>query len=147
MKINVVNRTEARIPRKFLNQWLKLISKELAQRGHSGLHLLQLHIVFVTAKEGKKLNFKFRNKNYATDVLSFEPLESSDLGELVLCEEVLKRQALENEHSFKKELGYMILHGVLHLLGYDHEKSIAKAKQMFVLQDAVYFKLLNIVFK
>jgi probable rRNA maturation factor len=53
----------------------------------------------------------------------------------------LKRQAREHKLSFQHELGYMVLHGILHLLGYDHETSEADAEKMFAIQDEVFEKL------
>ena len=92
-------------------------------------------------RQAKKVNFTFRQKNYATDVLSFEGDDQNILGELIICPEVVLRQAREHRLSFREELGYMILHGVLHLLGFDHEKSETEAKRMFALQDRIFDKL------
>ena len=91
--------------------------------------LKTLNIVFVTPKRSRELNKEFRKKNKPTDVLSFNSFSVPDKGssvskmqegELVLCIEVLRKQASEAGHSFKAELGLMILHGYLHLLGFDH---------------------------
>ncbi len=73
----------------------------------------------------KKLNGKYRGKDYATDVLSFgAPLKfraHGYLGELVICSSVLRRQARERKHKPELELEILLVHGVLHLLGFDHE--------------------------
>ncbi len=82
-------------------------------------------------------------KNKPTDVLSFDPIEPDDLGELVLCPSVLRKQAKEHKLKYEIELGYMVIHGVLHLLGYDHEKTEKEAKKMFRLQDLVFDALLE----
>src|SRR5687767_1355694 len=80
-----------------------------------------LTIVLMDKARARQLNKKYRRKDYATDVLSFAPEEKGvGLGELVLCEPVVRRQAKEHGISFKKELDYLIIHGFLHLLGYDH---------------------------
>jgi probable rRNA maturation factor len=94
----------------------------------------------------KKLNQQFRGRDYATDVLSFEGQGLSDdggavLGELVLCMPVIKRQAKEHGLSLNEELGYMVLHGILHLLGFDHERTRAEAARMFKVQDEIFAKL------
>ena len=68
----------------------------------------------------RTLNRSYRRKNYATDVLSF-PAESPMLGDLVIATGVAKRQAREAGHSYHTELRVLALHGLLHLLGYDHE--------------------------
>jgi probable rRNA maturation factor len=93
---------------------------------------------FVDAKEMKRLNKQFRGKDYATDVLSFAPSEPGSLGELVFCSDVLMKQAKDHSLSFEFELSYMIIHGLLHLLGYDHEQSVAEERRMFKLQDKVF---------
>jgi len=85
-------------------------------------------IVFVSDTAIKKLNRQFRGKNYATDVLSF-PTQAEDferdnqshLGEVVISVERAAAQAKENGLTFSNEVEQLILHGLLHLSGYDHE--------------------------
>lgn len=108
----------------------------------SGLRQLEavrsLTLVFVGEKEGRELNKRFRKKGYATDVLSFAPVEEKSLGELVFCWPVLKRQAMEHDLSLRDEFRYLLIHGILHLLGYDHENHDRQAKEMYRLQDNVF---------
>jgi probable rRNA maturation factor len=82
----------------------------------------------------KRLNSTYRRKHYATDVLSFsapEPFRSQGfLGELVICAPVLERQARELGHSSERELDVLLAHGLLHLLGLDHERTRAEARKM-----------------
>ena len=85
-------------------------------------------IVFVSDAAIKKLNWQFRGKNQTTDVLSFptkaEDFESdnqSQLGEAVISVERAAAQAKENGLTFSNEIEQLILHGLLHLSGYDHE--------------------------
>lgn len=101
-----------------------------------------LTVVFLSKERARALNLKYRGKNYATDILSFEaPAAGRGLGELVLCETVLRKQAKDNKLSFKRELDYMLIHGFLHLLGYDHEKSRREELKMVKLQDKLFQKL------
>ncbi|MNT92934.1 Endoribonuclease YbeY [compost metagenome] len=58
-----------------------------------------------------------------------------------MCPDVLKKQAKDHDLTYKHELGYMLLHGVLHLLGYDHETSEEDAEKMFKIQDEAFEKL------
>lgn len=89
----------------------------------------EISIVFVDAKKMQKLNMDYRKKDCATDVLSFEyekqhaKKQGNLLGEIVICPDVIEIQAEQNQNSFEKELAFVLIHGVLHLLGYDHEKS------------------------
>lgn len=140
MKYSVVKRAKARIPRQFLTLWLDSLIQFLPIRDRQKLRGKEITLVFLSRTEAKKVNFQFRRKNYATDVLSFAG-QGEILGDLVLCPEVLKAQAKEHGLSFEAELGYMVLHGVLHLLGYDHEDSEAAARRMFRLQDQIFAKL------
>lgn len=86
----------------------------------------------------KRLNAGYRKKSYATDVLSFaapEPFRSQGwLGELVVCAPVLERQARELKHSSELELDVLLAHGLLHLLGLDHERGPAEARRMAKLE-------------
>jgi rRNA maturation RNase YbeY len=101
-----------------------------------------LTVVFMDQAQAKKLNKKYRGKNYATDILSFAPeAKGQGLGELVLCESVLRRQAKEHKLSFNEEMDYLLIHGFLHLLGYDHEKSRKEEVKMMRLQDKLFEKL------
>lgn len=135
-----INRSKARVPRAFLTEWIRKTAGKLAPL-HPSIKKKELVIVFVDSSEMKKLNFAYRKKNYATDVLSFAPGEPGSLGELVLCPSVLKRQAKETGLTYNHELGYMIIHGCLHLLGYDHETNARDAKKMFALQDKLFARL------
>jgi probable rRNA maturation factor len=111
----------------------------LSQKGfRKSLKNKTLTLVFLDKKEAQKLNFQFRAKNYATDVLSFSSMDPKSLGELILCWPVLKKQAKEHGLNQKLELTYMVLHGLLHLLGFDHEEDEALAHEMFELQDAIF---------
>lgn len=144
MLVEIVNQTQIRIPRKFLVEWVEAVATELKRkRVIKNTDLKKsLTLVFLDKTPARKLNKQFRGKDYATDVLSFESLEPSELGELVMCPEVLRNQAREHGLSFKEELAYMVLHGILHLLGFDHEKSEQEAKVMFHLQDQIFEKLI-----
>ncbi len=70
----------------------------------------------------KALNKQYRRKDVVTDVLSFPAEEPGDLGDVVIAHGVAGRQAREAGHSIRTELRVLALHGLLHLLGYDHER-------------------------
>jgi probable rRNA maturation factor len=69
----------------------------------------------------RALNSRYRRKDVATDVLSFPSDEKGFLGDIVISRGVARRQATEMRHSLRTELRVLALHGLLHLLGYDHE--------------------------
>jgi probable rRNA maturation factor len=70
----------------------------------------------------RALNRQYRKKDKATDVLSFPADERGHLGDVVIAAGVARRQARDAGHSFPTELRVLALHGLLHLLGYDHER-------------------------
>ncbi len=84
-------------------------------------------IVFVSDRKMRSLNKNFRGKNSTTDVLSF-PFEADEfdkgednLGDIVVSVEQAQKQASENNLDFEAEIKQLILHGILHLCGFDHE--------------------------
>lgn len=149
IEILIVRSTKERVPRAFLTRWVSTIVKSLLRDRLSAKAKKQLStsegltLVFVTSAEMKRLNREFRGKDKVTDVLSFAPTEDGSLGELVFCLEVIERQAREHGLTKHQELGYMVLHGVLHLLGYDHETSEKDARAMFGVQDRVFDAVLS----
>ena len=145
MQVLIVNESKHAVPRQFVQKWVSDVAVELRKRKivSAKQTIQELTLVFLDKKPAQKINFEFRGKDYATDVLSFDSMDPSSFGELVLCPEVLKRQSKEHQLTYQEELGYMLLHGILHLLGYDHELSDKEAEKMFGLQDAIFEKLLK----
>ena len=77
-----------------------------------------LSIAYVSEKKSREINKKYRKKNKPTNVLSF-PLRKNE-GELVLCKPVIKREAKKLGKNFDKWLGFLVIHGMLHLKGMRH---------------------------
>lgn len=107
---------------------------------------VELSIVLVGDKEMRPLNSKYRRKNKTTDVLSFAtdksmPLGSALLGDVIISVEQARRQAKERNKSLKSEMTALLIHGILHLLGYDHERSPRQAKIMAKLERKLFFQL------
>lgn len=94
-------------------------------------------IAFVSSENIRKLNKKFRNKNKATDVLAFGRTLNfrSDSAEVIICPLVVRENSKKFGTIFKEELTKIFIHGMLHALGYDHERSKAKEKEMNQKQD------------
>jgi probable rRNA maturation factor len=87
-------------------------------------------IRFVDVEEGQLLNRDFRGRDYATNVLTF-PYERSPLvGDIVLCVPVVLREARAQKKSTAAHFAHMIVHGMLHLQGYDHEADEREAERM-----------------
>lgn len=124
---------------KFPNTRLVQIEKEVVR----ALKLKSLHIIsaaFVSEKEMKQLNHHHRGKNAVTDVLSFTLNNEDYFGEILLSYEQAKRQAKEMKHSVRDEITFLLVHGLLHVFGHDHEKK-EEANKMFLLQTKILKKL------
>lgn len=123
---------------------LKWVSEVLTSEQHGDT---ELTVRFVSEEESAELNEQYRNKAGATNVLSF-PFETPDeveinlLGDLVICTEVVKQQAKEQKKQELAHWAHMIVHGTLHLLGYDHqndaEANIMETKEIQILSQLGY---------
>jgi probable rRNA maturation factor len=91
----------------------------------------EVTVRFVDAEEGQMLNRDYRHKDYATNVLSFVyESEPRVMGDLVVCLPVVLREASEQGKRADAHFAHMIVHGMLHLLGYDHETGAKDAARM-----------------
>ena len=99
----------------------------------------------------KELNFEYRNIDRATDVLSFPLFEREEvlllnnatvcLGDIVISLERADEQSKEYGHSFEREVAFLCVHSVLHLLGYDHELGEKEENEMFAKQEEILTKM------
>ena len=134
--IEINNLTTNKIDEDFLK---KVAEKVLKEEGREE----NLSIAFIGQGRMRKLNRKYRGKNRVTDVLAFPaskvlfekfkigPAQKMEgLGEIVICLREVKKNAKRFNTSFKEELIRVLIHGILHLLGYDHEKDEIAAKKM-----------------
>jgi len=94
-----------------------------------------LSLALVNKEEIKKLNKEFRKKDKPTDVLSFELKERNIIGEIIICPDVVAENAKKDNVSIKSEMLKVFVHGILHLCGYDHEKSEREAVEMETKQE------------
>jgi probable rRNA maturation factor len=100
--------------------------REIAEFARKVLRALEvepddLAVAFVDDESMRELNRKFRRQNKTTDVLTFPGDDASHLGDIVISLEQARRQAAEQKHSLALEVRYLLLHGILHALGHDHE--------------------------
>ncbi len=106
----------------------------------------ELSLVLADDAFVQKLNAQYRDKNRPTNVLSFPQDNEGDcptdfcLGDLVLAYETIMREAKEQNKSFADHLTHLLVHGVLHLLGYDHQKK-EKAEEMEALEITILSKM------
>lgn len=108
-------------------------------------HAFELTLRLVDLSESQKLNFDYRDKNKPTNVLSFpfeapEHIEMSFLGDLVVCASVVEREANEQQKQYHDHWAHLCIHGLLHLLGYDHIQD-EEAQEMEGIETAILAKL------
>ncbi|MBZ9572302.1 rRNA maturation RNase YbeY [Patescibacteria group bacterium] len=144
--IEINNLTLTPINKNFLK---KVTKKVLETEGQKNYYL---SIALVGQGRIKKINQEYRGENRTTDVLSFpekklkkkfiQPI-ANPLGEIIICLKEVKKNAKRFGSNFKKELSTCLIHGILHLLGYNHEKSKKEAEKTEKKQK-YYLKLLKI---
>lgn len=109
-------------------EWVRIVFssnlKELKRYKH-----LELTIRIVDEEEIVDLNFKYRKKNSPTNVLSFsgqieEQFNYHVLGDVVICATVVEKEAMQQNKELLAHWAHMVIHGILHLLGYDHQNTI-----------------------
>lgn len=140
--IEINNTTTARIQKKFLEKIAKIVLKrEFAIRQPAKQEKkINLSIAIVNPGRIKELNKKYRKKNRPTDVLSFRYNNS---GEIVICLQEVKKNVKRFNSTFKEELARVLIHGILHLLGQNHEKSKKKAERMEKKQNHYLKKIIK----
>ena len=126
----------------------KFDSRKLKKTANEILNLLgerraELSVALIGNAEMRKLNARYRKKDYPTDVLSFPAAQDMPdgvrlLGDVIISVDKAKEQAKERGRSLDEEMTTLLLHGVLHLLGYDHERSAKDARIMSRLEKKLY---------
>ena len=110
----------------------------------------EIGIACVDVPESHELNLQYRKKDKPTNVLSFPSdipeemlnlLEVEPLGDLVICIPVVLQEAAEQQKTPMDHFTHLLIHGILHLLGYDHETSAADAEEMEALEIAILKKI------
>ena len=102
-----------------------------------------LSIAFVSTKEIQKINKKYRKKDRPTDILSFErmPNFENDFSEVIICPEFAKGKK-DYKTTLKREIIKVLIHGILHVLGYNHETSKSEEEKMFKKQEYYFSKII-----
>jgi len=108
----------------------------------------EISLMICSDEEIKNLNKVYREKDYATDVLSFpmseDPYEEGGmLGDIVISLDTAKKQAAEADIALEREISFLFIHGLLHLMGFDHELGEDEEKEMFDLQEEILSNLVK----
>lgn len=123
-EVSITNRTRGRLP----SLPLVLMKDEILGKEYS------LSLVYVGEKKSKELNNKYRNKNKPTNILSFSL--SGNSGEIIICPSVVKKEYKKWNKSFRDFLGFLVIHGMLHLEGMEHGSIMERLEQKY---DKKYF--------
>ena len=122
----------AALPRHSVTRWIR----------HALQSDAEITVRIVDAEEGQALNRDYRQKDYATNVLTFDytqhPVVTADL---VLCAPVVVQEAKANNKTLQAHYAHLLVHGTLHAQGYDHETSDADAQEMEALEIEVLARL------
>jgi len=147
--IEITNLTTVSVSEDFLKKVIQevVVGEDLKKE-------VELSVVLAGPGTMRKLNHRFRKKNKVTDVLAFPESESflkklktelfkktKALGEIVICLRYVKKNSKRFSTTFEKELATVLIHGFLHLLGYEHENSKDKAIQMEAKQKEYLSKM------
>ena len=138
-----VGAADARLPAaEVVSGWVDTVCAGLPDDGAG-----DVCVRFVDEAESRQLNDRYRGKNKATNVLSF-PADLPDdypgervLGDIVICTAVVAAEAMDQSKVFTDHLAHMVVHGMLHLYGYDHEADAAARRQMEGLEREILDRL------
>ena len=125
-------RHRAALPRHSVTRWIR----------HALTSDAEITVRIVSLEEGQALNRDYRQKDYATNVLTFdytqEPIVTADL---VLCAPVVAKEAKENKKTLSAHYAHLLVHGTLHAQGWDHETSEQDAEEMEAYEIAILGEL------
>lgn len=138
MSIGIFNKTEEKIDKSFVRKVVKHTLKKMKAEKS------EVNIIFVGLEEIHEINKTYRNVDRPTDVISFALEDTEDvtvyeervLGDIYICLDKVHEQAKEYGHTEIREMAFLIVHGLLHLLGYDHMIK-EDEKIMFGLQEEI----------
>jgi len=115
---------------------------------HLNLEDGEISLLFVDDEGIKKINYQYLNRNYPTNVIAFSMREGEFgdinphiLGDVVISVETALRDAEKENIRFEDELDYLMIHGILHLLGYNHGKSEIESRRMKEKENEIFFQV------
>lgn len=161
--LEIRNLTQAEIDKKLFHDVARVTLETVSAEGSISTLSpgeIEISLAIIGNSQMKKLNKIYRGKNRVTDVLAFDNksiislftqghrskenkfIEVPDgvkrLGEIIICHPRARKQAKRLRHSLEIELTILLIHGILHLLGYDHEKNESEAKEMERMEDKIF---------
>ena len=116
---SVVNKTKGKLP----SLPLVVLKDDILGKKYS------LSVAFVSEKKSREINKAYRGIDKPTNILSF--LLTKNEGEILLCPNVIKKQTKKFDRNFKELLGYLVIHGMLHLKGFEHSKKMENLENLY----------------
>ena len=132
--------------------WLRSIAKLIIVTENIGTPKIEMGLVITGDEKMRELNLKYLDEDRPTDVLSFPMYEASEIytiglddkihpGEIIISYPTAARQATEHHHPVSREITILLIHGILHLLGYDHD--ILQRKQVMQNRESAILKTIE----
>jgi probable rRNA maturation factor len=141
MPVEIVRRGPGK---KFPSRKLMTIARAILDL--TGQEKAELSLALIGNTEMRRLNARYRSKDYPTDVLSFPaernlPVETPLIGDVIISVEKAAEQAKARRRRLDEEMVTLLIHGIVHLLGYDHERSAKDARVMGRLEKKIHRQL------
>ncbi|MBQ7246227.1 MAG: rRNA maturation RNase YbeY [Firmicutes bacterium] len=148
--MNITFSKKCGVPASIIKEMTKAAEAVLKKEGLTDdeFKRAEISVTFLKSDKIQKLNYEYRGKDKSTDVLSFPMYESMDefpeegelqLGDVVINKEQAQVQAEEYGHTFMREMVYLFVHSLLHLLGYDHEakedKKVMRKREEEIMEE------------
>lgn len=143
MELSIINQTSEKKWNRYRKDFMRILSKtcEVLKCNED----FAMSLIFVDDEQIQEINKEYRHKDMPTDVISFalndsvDPYDLEDtkeIGDIFINVNAIVRQAIEYQHTYRREVCFLFTHGVLHLMGYDHMCE-EDEKEMFNLQDVI----------
>jgi probable rRNA maturation factor len=141
MPVEIVRRGAGK---KFPSRKLMTVARAILDL--TGHEKAELSLALIGNTEMRRLNARYRSKDYPTDVLSFPaeknlPVETPLIGDVIISVEKAAEQAKARRRRLDEEMVTLLIHGIVHLLGYDHERSAKDARVMGRLEKKIHRQL------
>lgn len=135
------------LAREFFEKLNRAVFADLKEYGYGDMLPIgedcEISLLMTDNESIRSLNRDYRGKDFPTDVLSFPMEDAIMLGDIAISMDKVLEQAVQRDITPEREAAFLYIHGLLHLLGFDHEISPEDEKEMFALQEKILKKLVD----